>query len=272
MNSMSKPSLVCVGPTGIGYFLAVEQLPERDAGTYASSAGAMVICDAAIVACEVASTGIEAALITNNLGKQMESAALRQHLLACGVDLQEDKSVARRLPFDAILLEQSTGSRTFITTGFFPKRAHISSWLSILFGGDGPDGRKAYLYVDAELRSPPRLEAVAALAALVSEPELTLVNLGDVFDLADIISGVKDVTWPESTVFQVSYKSESLAGPDAFTALHGAHPIIVTSGANGAFLVVDGVAHHVPCQPVDNSLTVGAGAVFAGSLLADLIA
>src|SRR5690348_6515521 len=98
MNAVD-PELICVGPTGVGYYVVADRLPLKNSGEYAIGGGALLICDAAIVASEVAATQ-KVYLVTNGLGHSSESARIREHLMTRGVTMQEDPQSIRGVPFD----------------------------------------------------------------------------------------------------------------------------------------------------------------------------
>jgi hypothetical protein len=263
--------LICVGPTGIGYYVVVDRLPQRDAGEWASLAGAMLMCDAPIVASEVAKR-YNVSLVTNNLGGSVESSLLRKHVLGLNITLLEDPAPVRGVPFDVILLERRTGSRTFVTTGYSPKHAHISQAISQISEPSGRDRGGVFLYVDAEFSSPALPDTISVLDSLGFEPTLTLVNLDDVSDLSAAFQWITDQNTRLPVVFQMGFKGKISDGSDLLSMWDCGHTVVVTSGGDGAFLLSSGSVRHIQCDEVRDSLTVGAGAILSGALLSALMA
>jgi hypothetical protein len=270
MSAAEDIQLVCVGPTGIGYYAVIDRLPQRDAGEWASLSGAMLMCDAPIVASHVAQH-YNVSLISNNLGGSMESSLLRKHVLDLNITLLEDPIPVRGVPFDMIMLERRTESRTFVTTNYSPKRAHIDRAISQIAEQPGCDGGNIFLYVDAEYDSPASRETVAVLNSLTFEPRLTLVNLDDVSDPSAAFRWIAAQNVRLPAVFQMSYKGKIDHGADLRSLWDSGHTVIVTSGGAGAHLLSPGSVRHIQCDEVRDSLTIGAGAIMSGALLSAVI-
>jgi hypothetical protein len=266
MSAAKDTQLVCVGPTGIGYYAVIDRLPQRDTGEWASLSGAMLMSDAPIVASEVAKR-YNVSLISNNLGGSAESSLLRKHVLGLNITLLEDPIPVRGVPFDMIMLERRTESRTFVTTSYSPKPAHISRAISQIAKRSGCDGGNMFLYVDAEYHSPASRETVAVLNSLTFEPTLTLVNLDDVSDLSAAFRWIAAQNVRPPVVFQMSFKGKIDYGADLRSLWDSGHTIIVTSGGGGVHLLSPGLVRHIQCDEVRDSLTIGAGAILSGALL-----
>lgn len=266
----ANSALICVGPMGIGYYAVVDNMPQRDSGVCASHGGAILVCDAAIVASELAPR-CDVNLITNNVGRWHESLLLREHMVGRGVSLLEDSEPAKTVPFDTILLERSTGSRTFVTTEYRPKRTHIGSAIASLWASHDHNRANPYLYVDVELASPNALEVLPILEQLPFVPKMVLANLGDVSDLSTMFQWIPGRQWGGPTVFQVSAKQDILNEASSFAEWDGRHTVIITNGQRGAYLLSNGATHHLKCTQVQGSLTVGAGAIFSAAILETVI-
>jgi len=266
MSVHDDARLVCVGPTGIGYYAEIQRLPQRDSGEWASSSGAMVMCDAPIVAIEAARRH-NVCLITNNLGGSIESSMLRKHVLDLGISLLEDPMPVSGVPFDMLMLERQSGTRSFVTTDYSPRPAHIRQALSEMSQKLNRDEGRTFLYMDAELSSPDAHETVVILNSLAFTPTLALINLDDVSDFSAALRWIRDQDVHLPTVFQISYKGEIGYGPDLHSLWDSGHTVIVTSGASGAHLLSPGSVQHIRCDEVKNALTVGAGAILSGALM-----
>ena len=124
----------------------------------------------------------------------------------------------------------------------------------------------------AQLEAPPEV-ALAAFDIAHASGALTVMNPAPAADLDDDLLALTDVLVPNE------HEAAALVGHDApFAVLavelqreSGVRAVIVTAGADGAFLASrDGGVNHVPAPSVEAVDTTGAGDAFIGALASRL--
>lgn len=266
-----RPAHVAVGPTGIGYSCEVDTLPARDQGCVADRVSALLVWDAAAVAHMLADT-CDAYLITNHLGQTPESTRLRRYL-SDRVTLVEPTRPATGYPFDVVISERRTGSRSWISTGYVPASEHVVSSLTKLCTEIG--GRTfLHLYADVPPGYDTLTAVVEAVSAVERPPEFILLNVGDIADLTQLCPLSVMSTVPVQWVAQASYNTGRRLGSVARAIKRvrarldpGRANIMLTLGARGVVHAHPERTEIISATPILPAATVGAGAVFSAAVL-----
>lgn len=272
---VTATSIICQGPTGVGYFCDVTDLPTQDRGVASNRHGALLVCDAAIVAyiCAEQFPG-QVHLITNNLGSvELESELIRTKLGA-GVTIYPDPSPFRGAPLDMVFVDRGRGTRSFVTTNYYPPSSHMLTTTRDLYESLSPEVR-IILYVDIEVASDSGRAALEASPALTMRGASSVWNVGQVTQLSDVESWLSGIVLPEKAILQVSLGNSSVTAPElrsTFRRLASAadQSLVVTLGSNGAAWADDTDTELIAVDPISNSFKLGAGAVLAGSLVVAL--
>jgi sugar/nucleoside kinase (ribokinase family) len=271
---MSAVSIICQGPTGVGYFCDVTDLPTQDRGVVASRHGALLVCDAAIVAyiCARRLTG-RVHLVTNNLGSVVCESQLIREKLENGVTIHPDPSPFRGAPIDMVFVDRRRGTRRFVTTNYYPSSSHILTATRDLYASL-PRERRTVLYVDIEVASESGKAALDASPFLTTS-DGTVWNLGQVAQLSDVEDWLSGTVLPEKAIVQVSLGNSKVTASElrsAYQRISSApnQTLVVTLGSTGAAWADDRNTEVIAVDPVSDAFTLGAGAVLAGSLVAAL--
>jgi hypothetical protein len=271
---VSSRSLICVGPTGLGYFCDTSGLPVPDMGVVANSHGALLVCDAPIVAfiCSRRSLG-NIHLVTNNLGSVECDAHLIREKLGSGVTIHSDPSPFTGAPIDMIFIDRGRGTRSYVTTNYYPSTAHIASAADQIRESLSTEGRTV-LYVDIEVATD------GGRAALESSPLLamrgaSLWNVGGVAHLADVEAWLEGSALPEHAVIQVSLLDPNVAASELEATYQRVcsatgQTLIATLGGTGAAWTNGSTTEFVEAAPIPNGFTLAAGAVLSSSLVMSL--
>ncbi len=263
------PALCCIGPTGLGTFVETTRIPRLDDGVVANAHGALIVCDAAIVA-RLCGSRTSVVLITNHLGTRPEAAQVIRQGLGQGVTICASPIPFEGVPTDLIFVDRLAGQRAYVTTPYFPDSDHVVRSLSARPLGD-------IHYVDVEVRTMSGRIALDAITSVDRKPKFSVWNLGAVTDLRHIVDWIADRRLPTRGVLQVSCS----AGVSRRIALEaGIHRMVeasdlavaVSRGEHGIDVVTAAGVTSIPeLDPVPKAFTVGAGAALsAGIILAEL--
>ena len=271
---VTAASIICQGPTGVGYFCDVTELPTQDRGVVTQRHGAFLVCDAAIVAylCAKRRPG-QVHLVTNNLGSvEYESQAIRTKLGA-GVEIYPDPSLFRGAPLDMIFVDRVRGTRSFVTTNYYPSSSHLSTATRNLRETLSAELR-AVFYVDIEAASDSGRAAMEASTHLAMNGT-SVWNVGQVTQLSDVKDWLAGTVLPEKAIVQVSLGNSNVTAPElrsAYGEIASAadQALVVTLGSTGAAWADDRNTEMIAVDPVSNAFTLGAGAVLAAALVAAL--
>lgn len=268
---MSATSIVCLGPTGVGYFCDVTDLPIPDRGVVAKRHGAFLVCDAAIVAyiCAKRFPG-RVHLVTNNLGSVAYESQLIRAKLGTGITIYPDPSPLRGAPLDMIFVDRGRGTRSYVTTNYYPSSSHVLTATRELVESLSPE-LPAVFYVDIEAASD------SGRAALEASPLLAMTgpsiwNVGQVTQVSEIEDWLSGTALPERAIIQASLGNSKVTSPElrsAYRRISSAanQGLVVTLGSTGAGWANDRNAEVIAVDPVSNPFTLGAGAVLASSLV-----
>ena len=268
---MSTASIICQGPTGVGYFCEVPGLPTEDRGVVASRHGAFLVCDAAIVAyiCAKRFPG-QVHLVTNNLGSVGCESQLIRTKLGAGVTIHPDPSPVSGAPIDMIFVDRREGTRSYATTNYYPSGSHILTATRDLHASLSPEPRTV-LYVDIEA------QAESGRAALEASPHLAMDgpsvwNLGQVTQLSEVEDWLSGAVLPAGAIVQASLGNSNVTTPE----LRSTHrrissaanqTLVVTLGRTGAAWADDRDAEFIAVNSISQAFTLGAGAILASSLV-----
>lgn len=236
--------------------------------------GAFLVCDAAIVAylCAKRLPG-HVHLVTNNLGSvEYESQAIRMKL-GTGVQIHPDPSPFRGAPLDMIFVDRGRGTRSFVTTNYYPSSLHLSRATSDLLETLSAELHTVF-YIDIEAASD---SGKAALEASTHLPMngASVWNVGQVTQLSDVTNWLAGTVLPEQSIVQVSLGNSNVTAPElrsAYGEISSAadQTLVVTLGSSGAAWADARNTELFVVEPVLNAFTLGAGAVLAGALVAAL--
>lgn len=269
-------ALICVGPTGVGYFGEVAELPTQDRGVFATRHGAFLVCDAAIVAyiCARRFPG-HVHLITNNLGSVELESRLMRSKLEPGVTVHPDSSPFSGAPIDMIFIDREGGTRSYVTTDYFPSTEHILRSTRGVYESLLPKSRNV-LYVDVEAGSESGKAALGARYLHATEGS-SVWNVGQVANLSEAAGWLSGAVLPERAIIQVSLGNSMVTTRElrsAYQEIASAadQTLVVTLGSTGAAWADEQHDVEIAVDPVTSAFTLGAGAVFASSLMLSLAA
>ena len=268
---MSAGSIICQGPTGVGYFCDVTDLPIQDRGLVANRHGAFLVCDAAIVAyiCAKRFPG-QVHLVTNNLGSVVYESQLIRTKLGAGVTIYPDPSPFRGAPLDMIFVDRGQGTRSYVTTNYYPSTSHILTATRDLCKSLPPEFRTV-LYIDIEAASDSGRAALEA-SWLLAMSGVSVWNVGQVTQLSDVEDWLSGTVLPEGAVVQASLGNSSVTAPElrsTYRRISSAanQTLVVTLGSNGAAWADERNTEVIAVSPISNAFTLGAGAILASSLV-----
>ena len=268
---MSAALIICQGPTGVGYFCDVTDLPIQDRGLVANRHGAFLVCDAAIVAYICAKRFPRRVhLVTNNLGSVVYESQLIRTKLEAGVTIYPDPSPFRGAPIDMIFVDRRRGTRSYVTTNYYPSKSHISTATRDLYESLSPESR-TILYVDIEAATD------SGRAALETSPALAMSgasvwNVGQVTQLSDVEDWLSGTVLPERAIVQASLGNSNVTALElrsTYRRISSApnQTLVITLGSNGAAWADDRNTEVIAVSPISNAFTLGAGAILASSLV-----
>lgn len=268
---MSDVAIICHGPSGIGYFCEVADLPTQDAGVVADRHGALLVCDAAIVAylSSLQFPG-QVHLVTNNLGSVEGGSDLLRAKLGQRITIYPDPTPYHGAPIDMVFIDRRRGTRSFVTTNYYPSGEHILTVTRDLYASL-PADRRVVHYVDIEVGS------VSGRAALETVPLLarnsgSLWNLGQVTHLSEAEDWLQGIVLPERAIVQISLGNSKVDASELRSAYQRItsrrnQSLVVTLGMSGAAFADATTAEVVAVEAVSDAFTLGAGAVLAGFLV-----
>jgi hypothetical protein len=268
---MSAVSIICQGPTGIGYFCEVADLPIQDRGVVANRHGALLVCDAAIVAYICAKRfPREVHLVTNNLGSVVYESQLIRTKLGAEVTIYPDPSPVEGAPIDMVFVDRGRGTRSYVTTNYYPSKSHLLTTTRSLCESLLPV-RRTVLYVDIEAASDSGRAALEA-SSLLAMSGVSVWNIGQVTQLSDVEDWLNGTVLPERAIVQASLGNSNVAASElrsAYQRISSAanQTLVVTLGRIGAAWADDRNTEVVAVNPISNAFTLGAGAVLASSLV-----
>jgi hypothetical protein len=264
-------AVICVGPTGVGYFCNVTDLPIQDMGVTADSHGTFLVCDAAIVAyiCVKRFHG-QIHLVTNNLGSVECESQLIRTKLGAGVTIYPDPSPFRGAPIDMIFVDRGRGTRSYVTTNYYPSSSHILTVARDLYESLLPECRTV-LYVDIEAATDSGRAALEA-SPILPASGASVWNVGGVTQLSDVESWLSGSVLPERAIIQASLVGSDVTAAElrsTYRRLSSAanQTLVVTLGSTGAAWADDHNSEFVTVSQISNSFTLGAGAVLSSSLV-----
>lgn len=263
-----------MGPTGIGYFCDTADMPVPDMGVVAKSHGALLVCDAPIVALLCARRDVgRVHLVTNHLGSVECDAQLIREKLGSGVAIYPDSSRFDGAPIDMIFIDRGRGTRSYVTTNYYPSTAHISSAFDHL-RESLPTAGHTVLYADIEAATESG-RAVLRSSSLFATRGASLWNMGGVATLSDAESWLRAIDLPEKAVIQVSLLDSNVAAAQlrsSFRRISSAsdQTLVVTLGSTGAAWTDGTTTESIAAIPIPNGFTLAAGAVMSSSLVMSL--
>jgi hypothetical protein len=270
-DGMSAAAIICQGPTGVGYFCVVGDLLIQDRGLVASRHGALLVCDAAIVAymCAKRFPG-QVHLVTNNLGSVACECQLIRTKLGAGITLYPEPSPFRGAPIDMIFVDRGRGTRSYVTTNYYPSSSHILTATRNLYKSLPPEFRTV-LYVDVEAASDSGSAALKASSVLAFSGA-SVWNVGQVTQLSDVEDWLSGTVLPARAIVQVSLGNSIVTASElrsTYRRISSAanQTLVVTLGSTGAAWTDGHNAEVIAVNPISNAFTLGAGAVFATSLV-----
>lgn len=268
---MSAASIICLGPTGVGYFCYVTDLPAHDRGVVAQRHGALLVCDAAIVAynCAKRFPG-RVHLVTNNLGSVTYEAQLIRTKLGAGTTIYPDPSPFRGAPLDMVFIDRGRGTRSYVTTNYYPSTSHILTSTRDLYESRSAE-RGTVLYVDIEAGSESGRAALEAAPLLAISGD-SVWNMGQVTQLSDAEDWLTKTVLPERAIIQASLGNSNVTAPELrsiYRRISSAadQTLVVTLGSTGAAWADGRNAEVIAVDPISNAFTLGAGAVLASSIV-----
>lgn len=268
---MTAASIICQGPTGVGYFCDVTDLPTQDRGVVADRHGAFLVCDAAIVACMCAKQFPgQVHLVTNNLGSVASESQLIRTKLGAGITIYPDPLPFRGAPIDMIFIDRRRGTRSYVTTNYYPSSSHILTATRDLHRSQLPEF-STVLYVDIEAASDSGRAALEAASRLTMSG-VSVWNVGQVTQLSDVEEWLSGSVLPEGAIVQVSLGNSNVTAPElrsTYRRISSAadQTLVVTLGSTGAAWADDRDAEVIEVDSISNAFTLGAGAILASSLV-----
>ena len=241
--------VVCVGLATLDTVFEVQDHPERDSRVVASELTVAGGGPAATAAVTLARLGVATAFV-GSVGNDEIGARIREGLEREGVDVSELAAVpGQRSPQSSILCDTRTSSRTIVHyPGTLPPLELSSAGRALCLASE-------WVHVDQT--------GYGAVRNLRHEVCLSVDGGNPIDDLA--LDGV-DLYAPTEVALRRCFDSPE----DALAA--GAKRVVVTRGSHGSVaLTSDGERFEVPGLHIAPVSTLGAGDVFRGALLAQLL-
>lgn len=231
--------MVCVGLATLDTILAVPRLPGPDDRVLATACVVAGGGPAATAAVTLARLGVESAFV-GAVGDDAAGAAIRDGLLAEGVDVSRLALVPGARSPQSTILVSPDGARAIV---------HVPG-TAALEVGELPEA--AWVHVDH-----------VGYPAVRGRGQRLSVDGGNPIPGLDLGEGEVELYAPTET---------ALAGEPEDALAAGAGLVVVTRGAEGCLAVTRaGERIVVPAPPVEAISTLGAGDVFHGALLAQLV-
>jgi sulfofructose kinase len=243
---MSEPYVVCVGLATLDTILEVPRHPDADELVLASGATVAGGGPAATAAVTLARLGVTT-FVVGRVGDDGVGAVIREGLEQEGVDVSELGVAEGKSPQSAIFVRHGTRAIAAFR-GALPPLELTPRARELCLGA-------AWVHVDQT--------GYAAASDLRDRVQLSIDGGNPIDDLD--VNGV--------ALYAPTKDALGEAFGDAKHALDaGARLVVVTRGADGSVAYTrDGDVVEVPSSPVDPVSTLGAGDVFHGALLAQLL-
>ncbi|WP_147919099.1 PfkB family carbohydrate kinase [Ruania zhangjianzhongii] len=253
----SAADVVFVGALTLDAIAVVDTFPEPDSRQVARDIVHTGGGPAATAAVAAARQGVRAALV-GTVGEDAEGERILAELRAEGVDTHAVSVLpGQRSAASVVVVDASAGTRAIA--------ARVAEPPVI-----GPQARA--LLAQARWVHADHLGARPLLAHLAMLPtqDRPGLSIDDGYGIDGFTPGGVDLYAP--TVASLAQRYGDRPVPDLLAAARadGAHAVVATDGAQGAWFVADGTAEHLPAHRVDALSTLGAGDVFHGGLLAAL--
>lgn len=261
----NKSALVLIGPLGVGHHLCVPRSPLEDEGGRCERYQRTCVWDAAIVACELGMTW-RTVLVGNYVGGGADADELRLHLRNHGVLLDELPASWKGPSFDVVISKMDTGSRTWYSTIHPPDLQKIFSSVNELVDRFAPE----IVYFDHWFDNQTPQELANGLRSLGAHR--VYYNAGDTSSL-EHLTAVLEALSSRYSIVQVSWKggriksTEHLRRVAQKLAPRKQQAVILTQGANNAYMFSRDVYFEVPVKSLRNVVTVGAGAYLSAYLI-----
>lgn len=250
-------SEIYVGGTGIAEILAVGMYPGEDGFAVCEDNRTMLAADGAMIAARRNAIDGSIALITGALGASSDAVKLRASLNDRNIDVSEVGDRPANCPKNWVIEARQGASRTIVARLPLLKTADVLHLAALR------SGPFAVAYMDTYIVDD--WKRLSARLAMVTEGTL-LINHGDVSALR-FESGLGDSS--AETVHIYSFNGD--APPPERANVEGT--ILVTRGSNNVWFYCDGKFEELLVDPLaDPASTTGAGAYFAGELIAGIAA
>jgi hypothetical protein len=209
-------------------------------------------------------------LVTNNLGSVIHEAQLIRTKLGPGVTIHPDPSPFRGAPIDMIFVDRGRGTRSYVTTNYYPSYSHIVTATRDRYESLPPELRTVF-YVDIETASDSGRAALEASSLLAVSGD-SIWNVGQVTQLSDVEDWLSGTVLPERAIVQASLGNSTVTAPElrsTYRRISSAanQALVVTLGSTGAAWAADRNTEVIAVDPISNAFTLGAGAIFASSLV-----
>ena len=253
---MTELDVLCVGAANHDAIAVVDHYPGQDERVIADFFVAAPGGPAATAAVALARLGIKVGLCAT-VGADATGTAVIEALDAEGVDIGQVRRAAQT-GRSSIVVSRATATRAIVTS---PPTAPptpdltVARWIHVDHAGYGPAVQKL-----SELEHAGRPDA--------DRPALSIDAGNPIADL-----DLRHATLYAPTLAALQRRYPQTSPTQALTAARdeGAQIVVATDGANGATVLHDGDARHVPGFAVAPVSTVGAGDVFHGALLAGIV-
>lgn len=253
----SAADVVFVGALTLDAIAVVEHFPEPDSRQVARDIIHTGGGPAATAAVAAVRQGVRAAVV-GTVGDDAEGEQILAELRAEGVDAQAVRVLpGQRSAASVVVVDASTGTRAIAARGVEPP----------MIGA-----RATALLTQARWVHADHFGCLPVLQHLATLPpgDRPGLSIDDGYGIDGFTPAGVDLYAP--TVASLVRRYGDRPVPDLLAAARadGAQAIVATDGAQGAWLLADGTAEHLPAHPVDVLSTLGAGDVFHGALLAAL--
>ncbi len=252
MQTHSAPYVVCVGAATLDTILAVPRHPAADDRVVATDLVRAGGGPAATAAVALARLGVPVFLV-GAVGDDDVGASIREGLEREGVDVSElAVAPGARSAESAILVEAGTGHRTIA--------AFLGTLPPLELGGRARDLCRGAAWTHVDHVGYPAVRGDDVRLSIDAGNPVPGLELADV----SLYGPTEDTPL---TLFPGLDVEEA-----ARAALRaGAELVVVTRGSKGSLAARDGDVVAAPALPVDPVSTLGAGDVFHGALLAQLV-
>ena len=242
-----------------------EQRSDRQNGRTVGGAGLTRVSDFYVANV----TGLVQVIVNLGSLRRIRVSARIQEV-GVGATIHPDPLPFRGAPIDMIFVDRGRGTRSFVTTNYYPSCSHIETATRGLYESLPPEMRTV-LYVDIEAASESGRAALEASPLLVRS-DATVWNVGQVTQLSDVEEWLSGTVLPEKAIVQASLGNSRVTAPElrsTYRRISSAanQTLVVTLGSNGAAWVDERDTEMIEVDPISNAFTLGAGAVLASSLV-----